>query len=149
MESERYSLGRLIRRVKTKREWEAREPTSNSATLTQTFSRIRESASSLYRAACKCWACDQHRLHTLMIRLEHRIPGGKGKAMGPAASAVAFRLCFPIEEAVLQRIEVAARYNGLSTRKAVVRFQNKQVLPSYANCPNRKADLKQSYLVRN
>jgi hypothetical protein len=125
LEAERYSLGQLVRRVKTKREWEASEPTSSSATLTEAFSRVRESATSLYRAACKCWACDRHRLHTLMIRLEHRIPGEKDRAVGP--SALAFRLCFPIEEAVLQRIEVAARCSDSSTRKTVVRFQNEQV----------------------
>ena len=125
LEAERYSLGKLVRRVKTKREWEASEPTSSSMTLTEAFSRVRESATSLYRAACKCWACDRHRLHTLMIRLEHRIPGEKDRALSP--SALAFRLCFPIEEPVLQRIEVAARCSDSSTRKTVARFQNEQV----------------------
>lgn len=123
--TERYSLGKLIQQVKTKREWEASEPTSSSTTLTLAFSRVRESATSLYRAACKCWVCDQHRLHTLMIRLEHRIPESKDRAA--SCSAIAFRLCFPIEEAVLQRIEVRARCSERSTPKTVVRFQHEQV----------------------
>lgn len=125
LETERGSLAKLVRRVKTKREWEAREPTSSSTMLTLAFSRVRESATSLYWAACKCWVCDQHRLHTLMIRLEHRIPESKDRAA--SSSTVAFRLCFPIEEAVLQRIEVSARCSDSSTAKTVVRFQNEQV----------------------
>ncbi|KAK3358778.1 hypothetical protein B0T25DRAFT_577022 [Lasiosphaeria hispida] len=123
--TERYSLGKLVRRVKTKREWEASEPTSSSAALTLAFSRVRESATSLYRAACSCWVCDQHRLHTLMIRLEHRIPSRSAAS----SSAVTFRLCFPIEEAVLQRIEVATPCSGSSTAKTVMKFQNEQVSP--------------------
>jgi hypothetical protein len=139
LESERYSLGQLVRRVKTKREWEASKPTRSSATLTEAFSRVRENATSLYRAACKCWACDRHRLHTLMIRLEHRIPGEKDRAVSPAASALAFRLCFPIEEEVLQRIEVAARCSNASTRKTVVSFKNEQVSVWFVNCPDRNS----------
>ncbi|KLU88272.1 hypothetical protein MAPG_07259 [Magnaporthiopsis poae ATCC 64411] len=122
LEAERHSLGRLVRRVKTKREWEASEPTRSSKTLTLAFSRVRESASSLYRAVCECWACDRHQLHTLMIRLEHRIPGREGQAA--RSSAVAFRLLFPVEGAVLQRIEIAARCSDPPTKKTAVRFQN-------------------------
>ena len=128
LETERYSLGKLLQQVKTKREWEAREPTSKSTTQTLAFSRVRESAASLYRAACECWVCDQHRLHTLMIRLEHRIPNPKSKDWAASSSVVAFRLCFPIEEAALQRIEVHAQCGDSSTcTKTVVRFQNEQV----------------------
>lgn len=124
--TERYSLGKLVRRVKTKREWEASEPTSSSVALTVAFSRVRESATSLYWAACRCWVCDQHRLHTLMIRLEHRIPS----RAAASSSAVTFRLCFPIEEAVLQRIEVAIPCGDSLTAKTVVKFQNEEVSPS-------------------
>ena len=135
LEAERYSLGRLVQRVKTKREWEASEPTSSSATLTLAFSRVRESAASLYRAACKCWACDRHRLHTLMIRLEHRIPGRKERAA--SSSAVAFRLCLSVDETVLQRIEVAVRCSDSSATKTVVRFQNEQVFAWSHQVPDR------------
>ncbi|KAH7322440.1 hypothetical protein B0I35DRAFT_509797 [Stachybotrys elegans] len=116
--SERYSLGKLIRRVKTKREWEAREPTGSSRTLTYAVSRVRERAASLYQAACKSCVCDRHLLHTLMIRLEHRIP--ESKVSGAGSSAVAFRLCVPIEDASLQRIEVHARDSNSPTTKPVV-----------------------------
>ena len=121
---ERCSLGELVRRVKAKREWEASEPTSSSTTLTLAFARVRESALSLCWAACKCWVCDQHQMHTLMIRLEHRIPENNDRAA--SSSAVAFRLCFTDEEAPLQRIEVVARFRDSTTTKTVVRFQNEQ-----------------------
>ncbi|KAK2616804.1 hypothetical protein QQS21_000181 [Conoideocrella luteorostrata] len=117
---ERCSLGKLVRRVKTKREWEAREPTSRSTTLTLALSHVQQTATSLYWAVCKCWICDQHQVHTLMIRLEHRISESKDAS----SSTVAFRLCFPIEEAILQKIEVRARCADSTTTKTVVRFQN-------------------------
>lgn len=135
--TERCSLGELVRRVRTKREWEASEPTSSSTTLALAFSRVRESATSLYWAACKCWVCDQHRLHTLMIRLEHRIPESMDRAA--SSSAVAFRLCFPIEEAVLQRIEVSTRYSDSSITKTAVRFQNEQVSAWSRQVPDRNS----------
>lgn len=52
--TERYSLGKLIKRVKSKREWEARQPTNSSATLALEFTRVGRSATLLYQAACKC-----------------------------------------------------------------------------------------------
>ncbi|EEU40664.1 uncharacterized protein NECHADRAFT_76039 [Fusarium vanettenii 77-13-4] len=110
LSTERYSLGNLIKRVKSKREWEAREPTGTSATLALTFAKVTKSATMLYKAACKCWACDQHGLHTVLLRLDHRIRedsnmrGRRGRE-----ALIAFGLCLPIEEDVLQEIEVAAR----------------------------------------
>ncbi|KAF2795713.1 hypothetical protein K505DRAFT_301587 [Melanomma pulvis-pyrius CBS 109.77] len=106
LSTERYSLGKLIRRVKSKREWEAHEPTTSSTILTLQFARVRESATLLYQAACKCGACDRHSLHTVMLRLDHRLPTDSEQVARPAL--IAFRLCFPIEEAALQEIEVTA-----------------------------------------
>jgi len=119
--TERYSLGKLIKRVKTKREWEASEPTSSSKMMSLAFSRVRTSATWLWRAACKCWICDQHQLHTVMIRLEHRIPDKKSLSTSP--SAVVFKLCFPLD-IELQRIEVVSRYNDASTPKPKTSFPN-------------------------
>ncbi|KAL2691415.1 hypothetical protein Neosp_001800 [[Neocosmospora] mangrovei] len=107
LSTERYSLGKLIKRVKSKREWEAREPTGTSATLALTFDKVTKSATMLYNAACKCWACDQHGLHTVLLRLDHRIREDSNKRGREAL--IAFGLCLPIEEDVLQEIEVAAR----------------------------------------
>ncbi|RSL91090.1 hypothetical protein CEP52_012942 [Fusarium oligoseptatum] len=104
--TERYSLGKLVKRVKSKREWEAREPTGSSATLAWNFAKVTKSATVLYRAACKCWTCDQHGLHTILLRLDHRIrtdSNEKGRD-----SLIEFGLCLPIEEDILQEIEVAA-----------------------------------------
>ncbi|PNP75039.1 hypothetical protein FNYG_11621 [Fusarium nygamai] len=123
--TERYSLGKLIRRVKSKREWEANEPTSSSTKLTLAFARARESATLLYRAACKCCACDRHPLHTVMMRLDHRIPTDPDRTARPAL--IAFGLCFPIEETVLQEIEVAARAVQPSRAKTVVELQKRSV----------------------
>lgn len=135
--TERCSLGKLVQQVKTKRAWEASEPTSSSRTLTLAFSRVRESAISLYWAACKHWICDQHPLHTLMIRLEHRIPGSKDRAT--SSSAIAFQLCFFIQEAILQKIEVSAPCSDLSTAKTVERFQNEQVSNWSLQVPDRNS----------
>lgn len=136
----RYSLRKLVQGAKSKREWEASEPTRSSTTLSMAFSRVRDSAISLYRAACKCWICDQHRMHTLMMRLEHRIP--KGKDRDETSSVVAFRLCFPIEEAILQKIEVVARCSDSRITKTVVGFQHEQVFPCLKNFRTRPAKLK-------
>ena len=123
--TERYSLGKLIRRVKSKREWESNEPTSSSTTLTLAFDKVRECATSLYQAACKCWACDRHGLHSIMLRLDHRIPTDSNRIAGPAF--IAFGICFPIEDVVLQEIEVAARAIEPSRAKAFVKFQEGSV----------------------
>ncbi|KAM3468381.1 hypothetical protein MY5147_007999 [Beauveria neobassiana] len=130
LETESCSLRKLVLQAKTKREWEASEPTRSSTTLTLAFSRARESATSLYWAACKCWVCDQHPSHTFMIRLEHRISESKNQATG--SSAVAFQLCFLIQDALLQRVEVRARRSDFSTTKTVMTFQNEQV----SACPS-------------
>ncbi|KAM3537191.1 hypothetical protein ARSEF1564_009891 [Beauveria bassiana] len=122
LETESCSLRKLVLQARTKREWEASEPTRSSTTLTLAFSRVRESATSLYWAACKCWVCDQHPSHTFMIRLEHRISESKNQATG--SSAVAFQLCFLIQDALLQRVEVRARRSDFSTTKTVMTFQN-------------------------
>ncbi|KAH6687802.1 hypothetical protein F5X68DRAFT_275526 [Plectosphaerella plurivora] len=106
--TERSSLERLIRRVKTKRDWEAREPASSSTALSMAFARVRESAISLYRAACQCWICDEHPLHTLMMRLEHRIPESK-RHRATTSAPVAFRLCLSMDSNEMQRIEVVSR----------------------------------------
>lgn len=131
LSTERGSLERLIRRVRSKREWEATEPTSSATTLSLAFSRVRESAILLYRAACRCWVCDRHERHSLMIRLEHRIPP-KGKVRAPPSAPVAFRLCVPVEDTELQRIEVVSRCGDTSTTetatKAVVGFQHNSSL---------------------
>jgi hypothetical protein len=137
--TERYSLGQLVRQVRTKREWETREPTKSSVALTLAFSRVRENAISLHRAVCGCWACDQHQLHTLMIRLEHRIPSREAVS----SSAVTFRLCFPIEEAVLQKIKVATPCEESLTDKTAVKFQNWQDFPPCLfSCPAERANPK-------
>ncbi|RYP69345.1 hypothetical protein DL771_006155 [Monosporascus sp. 5C6A] len=94
--TERYSLGELIRRVKAKREWESNEPTSSSMTLTLAFAKVRESATLLYQAA-------------------YRIA---------RPALITFGLCFPIEQTVLQEIEVAARAIEASRAETVVKFQN-------------------------
>ncbi|KAM0429265.1 hypothetical protein ACHAPT_006479 [Fusarium lateritium] len=106
LSTERYSLGKLIRRVKSKREWEAREPTGSSATLALTFAKVRNSATLLYKAACECRACDQHGLHSILLRLDHRIRTDSIRTEGDAL--IAFGLCLPIEEDILHEIEVAA-----------------------------------------
>lgn len=125
--TERGTLERLIRRVKTKRDWETREPENGSTMLSMIFSRVRESATSLYRAACECWVCDEHPLHKLMIRLEHRIPDSKhrpvGKPRAASSSPVAFRLCFSMEAAEMQRIEVVSRCDDLTKTSTTVGFQ--------------------------
>ena len=123
--TERYSLGKLIRGVKSKREWESNEPTSSSTTLTLAFAKVRECATSLYQAACKCWACDRHELHTVMLRLDHRIPTDSNRTARPGL--IDFGICFPIEEAVLQEIEVAARAIEPSRANTVVKFQKGSV----------------------
>ncbi|KAI0968543.1 hypothetical protein F4678DRAFT_474321 [Xylaria arbuscula] len=119
--TERYSLGKLIRGVKSKREWESSEPTRSSATLALAFAKVRESATLLYQAACKCWACDRHGRHTVMLRLDHRIPTDYDRIVRPAL--ISFGLYFPIEEAVLQEIEVAARVVESSRAKTLITFQ--------------------------
>lgn len=126
LQAEEGSLQKLLRRVKTKREWEAREPTRSSATMTLAFSRVQDSAASLHWAASECWVCAQHPRHHLLMQLEDRIPNEKSR--GPSPSAVAFRLCFPIEETMLQRIEVNAQGNTSSiTKGSIVKFDNRQV----------------------
>ena len=60
-----------------------------------------------------------------MIQLEDRIPDDKSHKK--SSSAVAFRLCFPIEETVLQRIEVNAQGASPSVTKSKVEFDNRQV----------------------
>ncbi|KAH7133179.1 hypothetical protein B0J13DRAFT_626194 [Dactylonectria estremocensis] len=118
--TERYSLGKLIKRVKTKREWEANELTNSSTTLTLAFARVRESATLLYGTACECWACEHHGLHTVMIRLDHRIGTDSTKKTRPSTDLGLF---FPIKESVLQGIEVAARV-AEPLRKPIVKFKN-------------------------
>lgn len=109
--TERYSLGKLIKRVKSKREWEARQPTNSSATLALEFTRVGRSATLLYQAACKCWACDQHDLHSVLLRLDHRI---RIRPIQTAQDAlIAFGFCFPIETDILQEVEIAAHYADL------------------------------------
>ncbi|KAI9147399.1 hypothetical protein HJFPF1_12419 [Paramyrothecium foliicola] len=130
LENERYSLGKLIRRAKTKREWETSEPTSSSATLTLAFSCVRECAISVYRAACKCLVCDRHQLHTLMIGLEHRIPKKNDRTASP--SAISFRLCFPIEEVMLQKIEIRTQHSDSFTSKTPIAFDGGHKIPSIA-----------------
>lgn len=120
LSTERTSLGELIGRVKSKREWESKEPTSSSTALTLAFAKVRESATLLYQTACKCWACDRHELHTAMLRLDHRIPTDSDRIARPAL--IAFGLCFPIEKAVLQEIEVVAPNFQPSQAKTVVKF---------------------------
>ncbi|KAH6974337.1 hypothetical protein BKA56DRAFT_591215 [Ilyonectria sp. MPI-CAGE-AT-0026] len=108
--TERYSLGKLIKRVKSKREWEARQPTDSSATLALEFTKVGRSATLLYQAACKCWACHQHDLHSVLLRLDH-------SRIRPIQTAqdtlIAFRFCFPIETDILQEVEIAAHYADL------------------------------------
>ncbi|RTE74823.1 hypothetical protein BHE90_010743 [Fusarium euwallaceae] len=105
--TERYSLRKLIKHVRSKRKWEAREPTDTSTTLALTFAQVRKSASMLYEAACNCRACDQHGEHNILLRLDHRIQADSIRTVGDAL--IAFGLCLPIEENILQEIEVAAR----------------------------------------
>lgn len=106
LSTERYSLGKLIKRVKTQRDWEAAEPSRGSTKMAQVFTQVQVGATSLYNAMCQHCVCDVHDQHTAMIRLENRI-------VEPCPSSntalTIFRLCFPIEEASLQEIEIRAR----------------------------------------
>lgn len=74
------------------------------------FDQIHQSATSLHTAACRGWACDQHERHTIMIRLEHRLPK-QFRAVQKAP--VIFRLCFPYSQTMFQEIEVSANLNQL------------------------------------
>ena len=120
LKNEEWLLQSLLKRVKTRRKWEASEPTRSSTTTTLAFSRVQESATSLYWAASRCWVCEQHSQHSIMLQLEHRIPDDKEEK--PQASMVTFHLCFPIEEAVLQRIKVSTQENTSTVTRTAVKF---------------------------
>ncbi|WYZ39965.1 hypothetical protein EsH8_IV_000306 [Colletotrichum jinshuiense] len=110
LRTERHSLEELLKRVKTKRDWEARQPSNGSTKMAELFSQVQISATSLYRAACQCWTCDCHGQGTLMIRLENRIVNSP-QIVQPAH--IIFRVCFPAEESLLQEAEVRARTNEI------------------------------------
>lgn len=114
--TERYSLGKLIKRLKTQREWEANEASKASKNMAKAFAHVQASASSLCRAVSQWWNCDCHIENTTMIRLENRIVDRRQTSW---PTHVIFRLCLPIEESPLQEVEVKARVNYQQARLVV------------------------------
>jgi len=104
--TERYSLGKLIKRLKTQREWEASEASKESKKLAKAFAHVQASALSLCKAASQCCQCNCRSQHNVMIQLENRLIE---RNQGSWPSHVVFRLCFPIEDSALQEVEVRAR----------------------------------------
>lgn len=125
LNTERDSLGKLIKCVKSTREWQAKEPTNTSVAMALNFSKARESAELLYQVACKCWKCTRHPLHNVMMRLDHRIPTDPKR--NAKSFPITFGLCFSIEEAVLHEIEVATSTIQPLPAKTVVKFQPRSV----------------------
>ncbi|EXF79645.1 hypothetical protein CFIO01_12955 [Colletotrichum fioriniae PJ7] len=108
LRTERYSLGKLLKRVKTQRDWEARQPSKNSTKMARLFAQVQVGAASLYKAACQCWTCDCQHQHTIMVRLENRIVN-----LSAQPAHIIFRVCFPTEETLIQEAEVRARAKEL------------------------------------
>jgi hypothetical protein len=104
---EGQSMGKLIKRVKTIREWEARSASRASTRMAKFFAQVQVRAVSLYKAACQQWKCDSHDQHVIMMRLENRIVTLRQTVHSTAG--IIFRLCLPETGSLLQEIEVMAR----------------------------------------
>ncbi|KAF6810449.1 hypothetical protein CPLU01_15301 [Colletotrichum plurivorum] len=112
LRTERYSLGKLLKRVKTQRDWEARQPSAYSTKMAKLFSQVQVGAASLYRAACRCWTCECQHQHTIMVRLDNRIVNSL-QPTGAQPAHITFRVCFPTGETLIQEAEVRARTNQI------------------------------------
>lgn len=110
LRTERYSLGKLLKRVKTQRDWEARQPSAYSTKMAKLFAQVQLGAASLYRAACQCWTCKCRHRHTIMVRLENRIVASPHGACPPHIN---FRVCFFTGETPIQETEVRARATNI------------------------------------
>ncbi|KAF6790327.1 hypothetical protein CSOJ01_14598 [Colletotrichum sojae] len=108
LRTERYSLGKLLKRVKTQRDWEARQPSAYSTKMAKLFAQVQVGAASLYRAACRCWTCECQHQHTIMVRLENRTVNSL-QPSGAQPAHITFRVCFPTGENLIQEAEVRAR----------------------------------------
>jgi len=108
--TERYSLKKIIKGMKTQRDWEARNPSRGSAAVVGAFTQVQARATSLYSAISKCWTCDSHTMHKVMIRLENRIvdPRETTQWTTKQKQDVVFKLFFSIDEVTFQEVQVTA-----------------------------------------
>lgn len=126
--TERYSLGKLIKQLKTQRDWEAREASGESKRLAKSFVEIQARVASLQKAASQSWVCPCHDYRVFMMRLENRIVW-QGRTH--QQRQVIFRLCFPADVDTLQEVEVRATANSYSQENPILYRQPSFVTP----CP--------------
>lgn len=109
LREDRLSLKTIIKGLKTQQECLAKEPGRDAQKLAANFSRVQQTASTLFSAMCKCCSCPCMTGHGLLLRLDNRVPiqrvrAKKGKK---ADEPTTFSLFMGLEKS-LQEISVNA-----------------------------------------
>ncbi|KAK7728333.1 hypothetical protein SLS63_006781 [Diaporthe eres] len=109
LREDRLSLETIIKGLKTQQEYLAKEPSHDARKLAASFSKVQQTASTLFSAICQCCSCPCITGHGLLLRLDHRVPTQRvrAKVRKKADEPTTFSLFMGLEHS-LQEISVNA-----------------------------------------
>lgn len=99
----------IITGLKTQQEYLAKDPGRDAQKLAANFSRVQQTASTLFSAMCKCCSCACITGHGLLLRLDNRVPTQRvrAKVWKRADEPTTFSLFMGLEKS-LQEVSVNA-----------------------------------------
>lgn len=120
---ERLSLETILKGVKTQQAYLTKEPGRDARKLATNFSKVQQTASTLFSAMCKCCSCTCVTRHGLLLRLDNRvsIQRVRAKVGKRADEPTTFSLAIGLEkyhqEVLVKAYEFNPTEEGLVTPK--------------------------------
>jgi hypothetical protein len=109
LQEDRLSLKIIIKGLKTQQEHVTREPSRDAIKMVRRLTQVQALAASLFSALSRCSACTCRTKHSVMAKLESRIPTqGTWQKRGQRLEATVFDIVLPLEDFVFQQASVNA-----------------------------------------
>ncbi|KAG8166645.1 hypothetical protein KVR01_002334 [Diaporthe batatas] len=118
LREDRLSLETILKGLKTQRQYLAKEPGQYAQKLATNFRKVQQTATTLFTAMCKCCSCLCEPRHSLLLRLDNRVPTQRARAkVGQKADdPMRFALFISLDK-ILQEVSVSAYEFGPSLQR--------------------------------